>query len=156
MQIITRQVKDKPLTVTIEYPEYNGSVAALVRKISSADIGFSAGMDGRQIKIGLPEVYYIESVERKLFIYTAKDVYRLDSTMSEVEAMAADTDLVRYFAITGIVMLFGFIVGWFYPGNFWMAFIYVGVVLVLAFFIDSFKVKKDIAFIKTKIAGRSV
>ena len=64
--------------------------------------------------------------------------------------------VVRYFAITGIVMLFGFIVGWFYPGNFWMAFIYVGVVLVLAFFIDSFKVKKDIAFINTKIAGRSV
>ena len=95
MQIITRQVKDKPLTVTIEYPEYNGSVAALVRKISSVDVGFSAGMDGRQIKIGLPEVYYIENVERKLFIYTAKDVYRLDSTMSEVEAMATDTDLVR-------------------------------------------------------------
>ena len=63
--------------------------------------------------------------------------------------------VVKYFAITGIVMLFGFIVGWFYPNNFWMAFIYVGVVLILSYFIESFKVKKDIAYINAKIAGRS-
>ena len=65
------------------------------------------------------------------------------------------TYIIKYFAITGIVMLYGFIVGWFYPSNFWMAFIYVGVVLVLAYFIDSFKVKKDIKYINSKIADRS-
>ena len=63
--------------------------------------------------------------------------------------------IIKYFAITGIVMLYGFIVGWFYPSNFWMAFIYVGVVLVLAYFIDSFIVKKDIKYINSKIADRS-
>ncbi|MCR5509321.1 MAG: hypothetical protein K6F34_11635 [Lachnospiraceae bacterium] len=62
--------------------------------------------------------------------------------------------IVKYFVITGIVMLFGFIVGWFYPGNFWMAFIYVGVVIVLAYLIDSIKVKKDIAYINARITGR--
>ena len=95
MEIITRQVKEKPLTVTIEYPEYNESVSALVRKISSMDVNFSASIDERQVKIGLSEVYYIENVERKLFIYTIKEVYRLDSSMAEVETMTADTDLVR-------------------------------------------------------------
>ncbi|MBO6090067.1 MAG: LytTR family transcriptional regulator DNA-binding domain-containing protein [Lachnospiraceae bacterium] len=95
MEIITRQVKEKPLTVTIEYPEYNESVSTLVRKISSMDVIFSASIDERQVKIGLSEVYYIENVERKLFIYTIKEVYRLDSSMAEVEAMTADTDLVR-------------------------------------------------------------
>ncbi len=95
MQIITRQVKDKPLTVIIEYPEKNDSVSALVRKIRSLDIGFKAAMDGRQVRIGLGDVYYIENVDRKLFIYTAKEMYRLDSSMAEVESMAADTELVR-------------------------------------------------------------
>ena len=95
MQIITRQVKDKPLTVTIEYPEYNESVTALVRKISSMDIGFTASTDGSRIRVSLSDVYYIENVERKLFIYTTEEVYRLDLSMSEVEAMTADTDLVR-------------------------------------------------------------
>ena len=95
MQIITRQIKEKPLTVIIEYPEYNDSVSNIVKKIKSLDVEFSANLDGRQVKIGLSDVYYIENVERKLFIYTAKEVYRLDATMSEIDAMAIDTDLVR-------------------------------------------------------------
>ena len=95
MEIITRQVKEKPLTVIIEYPEYNEFVTSLVRKISSMDIDFSAGIDGRQVKIGLSEVYYIENVDRKLFLYTAKEVYRLDTSMADVNAMTIDTDLVR-------------------------------------------------------------
>ncbi|MBO4908633.1 MAG: LytTR family transcriptional regulator DNA-binding domain-containing protein [Lachnospiraceae bacterium] len=67
----------------------------LIRKIRSIDVGFNAVMDGRQVKIGLPEVYYIENVERKIFIYTSKDVYRLDSSMSDLENMMPDTGLVR-------------------------------------------------------------
>ena len=59
------------------------------------DVGFSASIDGRKVKIGLSEVYYIENVERKLFIYTTKEVYRLDTSMAEIEAMTKDTDLVR-------------------------------------------------------------
>ncbi len=59
--------------------------------------------------------------------------------------------IVKYFVFSGIVMLFGFIVGWFYPSNFWMAFIYVGVVLVLAFAIDAFAVKRDIGYINEHI-----
>ncbi len=95
MQIITRQVKDKPLKVIIEYPEYNESVKTLVHKISSMEMSFSAGIDGSKVKIGLSEVYYIENVERKLFIYTEKEVYRLDYSMPEIEAMTLDTGLVR-------------------------------------------------------------
>lgn len=63
--------------------------------------------------------------------------------------------IIKYFVFSGIVMLFGFIVGWFFPSNFWMAFIYVGIVLALAYSIDSFRVKKDIAFINTRIADRA-
>ena len=95
MQIITRQVKDRPLTVIIEYPDQSDSVTALVRKIKSFEIQFSARDDERHMKIGLMDVYYIENVERKLFIYTDKDVYRLDSSMSEIEEMTSGTDLVR-------------------------------------------------------------
>ena len=62
--------------------------------------------------------------------------------------------LVKYVAATCVVMLFGFMVGWFYRSNFWMAFIYVGIVLVLAFFIDAFKTKKDIEFINARIKDK--
>ena len=95
MRIVTRQVEGQPLTVIIEYPEYNESTARLIQKINSLDLRFSAYDDGKQIKIELSDVYYIENVERKLFIYTKKDVYRYDSTMPQLESVTEDTQLVR-------------------------------------------------------------
>ena len=62
--------------------------------------------------------------------------------------------VVKYVLASGIVMLFGFLVGWFYKSNFWMAFLYVGIVLVLAYFIDAIKTKKDIEFINSQIKGK--
>ncbi len=59
--------------------------------------------------------------------------------------------IVKYFIFTAIVMLLGFIAGWFYPSNFWMAFIYVGVVFVLAYAIDAFQVHRDIKYINDHI-----
>ncbi len=59
--------------------------------------------------------------------------------------------IIKYFVFTGVVMLYGFIAGWFFPSNFWMAFIYVGIVLTLSFAIDAFKVKRDIAYINEHI-----
>ncbi len=59
--------------------------------------------------------------------------------------------IIKYFVFSGIVMLFGFIAGWFFPSNFWMAFIYVGIVLILAYAVDAFKVNRDIDYINEHI-----
>ena len=63
--------------------------------------------------------------------------------------------IIKFFVISAIVMLFGFIVGWFFPSNFWMVFIYVGVVLVMGYLLDSFKIKKDIDFINEHIKNKT-
>lgn len=44
----------------------------------------------------------------------------------------------------------------FIPSNFWMAFIYVGVVLVLAFAIDAFTVQRDISYINEHIRKKDL
>ncbi len=62
--------------------------------------------------------------------------------------------VVKYIVATAVVMLFGFIAGWFYRSNFWMAFIYVGIVLVLAYFIDAFKTRRDIDYINSRIKSK--
>lgn len=95
MQIVTRQVEGKPLTVTIEYPEYTEPVKGLIKKIRSLDVSFSAFSDDRQMRIALPDVYYLENVDRKVFLYTRDDVFRLDASMTELEGIAEDTELVR-------------------------------------------------------------
>ncbi len=79
-----------------------------------------------------------------------------DHMFDEYSTLSPVTEyIVRYFAITFIVMLFGFIAGWFYRSNFWMAFIYVGAVHVLSYLIDAFRIKRDIEYINTRISGRT-
>ena len=95
MQIVTRQTEGKPLTVTIEYPEYTESVRGLIKRIKSLDLSFSAFTDERQVRIALSDVYYLENVERKVFLYTKGDVFRLDASMAEIDKITEDSDLVR-------------------------------------------------------------
>ena len=63
--------------------------------------------------------------------------------------------ILKYVVVTAIVMLFGFIVGWFFASNFWMAFIYVGIVFIAAYLLDAIKIKKDIEFINSRIKERT-
>ena len=95
MEIIKRQAPDKPLTVTIEDPEYTESVKGLIRKIESLDVSFSVTAEDRQMRIARSDVYYLEIVDRKAFLYTEKDVFRLDASMQEILNLTVDSDLVR-------------------------------------------------------------
>lgn len=95
MEIITRQAPDKPLTVTIEYPEYTESVKGLIKGIERLDVSFSVTSEDRQMRISRSDVYYLEIVDRKAFLYTEKDVFRLNASMQEILSITADSDLVR-------------------------------------------------------------
>lgn len=95
MRIEKRQVKGQPLTVIIEYPEWNESVDNLIKKIGRMDISFVGKTEDREVSISISDIYYIENVERKLFLYTKDEVFRLDGTMPEIESRIYDTGLVR-------------------------------------------------------------
>lgn len=95
MRIISRQVENQPLTVIIEYPEYDRNAYGLIQRIKNLDIQFVGYDEDKQIKIDLFDIYYIENVERKLFIYTKEAVYRHDSSMPKLEEAALNTSLVR-------------------------------------------------------------
>lgn len=95
MRVEQRQVKDQPLTVIVEYPEYDRSVDNLINKIKSMSISFTGKSDGKTVSIDISDIYYIENVERKIFLYSKKDVFRYDGTMSDIENAINYTDLVR-------------------------------------------------------------
>lgn len=61
---------------------------------------------------------------------------------------------IKYILVTCLVLLFGFIAGWFYRSNFWMAFIYVAIIFTVAYFLDMFVTQKDVAYINEKIKER--
>ena len=95
MRVEQRQVKDQPLTVIIEYPEYDQTVERLVNKIRNLSISFTGKADGKTFSIDISDIYYIENVERKIFLYSKKDVYRFDGNMTDIDSAITDTDLVR-------------------------------------------------------------
>ena len=95
MRIEKRQVNDQPLTVIVCYPEWNQSVEGLINKISKLDITFTGKSETGSVNIGIGDIYYIENVERKLFLYTKSEVYRYDGSMNETEEMLSDTEFVR-------------------------------------------------------------
>ena len=59
------------------------------------DLSFVGRSDDRSVRIGISDIYYIENVERKLFLYTGDEVFRLDGTMPDIERRISDTGLVR-------------------------------------------------------------
>lgn len=95
MRIEKRLVEDKPLTVIIEYPKWSDAVDSLARKIEMMDISFVGRVDEKSVSISISDIYYIENVERKLFLYTRDNVFRFDGSMSDIEKKIMDTGLVR-------------------------------------------------------------
>ena len=95
MRVEQRQVKDQPLTVIVEYPEYDKSVDNLINKIKNMSISFTGKSDGKTVSIDISDIYYIENVERKIFLYSKKDVYRYDGSMADIDSSISETDLVR-------------------------------------------------------------
>jgi DNA-binding LytR/AlgR family response regulator len=95
MRVEQRQVKDQPLTVVVEYPEYDQSVERLVKKIRNMELSFTGKTDGKTVSIDASAIYYIENVDRKIFLYSKADVYRFDGTMADIDSAITDTDLVR-------------------------------------------------------------
>ena len=95
MRVEQRQVKDQPLTVIVEYPEYDKSVDNLINKIKNMSINFTGKSDGKTVSIDISDIYYIENVERKIFLYSRKDVYRYDGSMADIDSSIGETDLVR-------------------------------------------------------------
>ena len=95
MRIEQRQVKDQPLTVIIEYPELDQKVENLIRKIRNINITFTGKTDGGSFSVDISDIFYIENVDRKVFLYTKEDIYRYDGSMTSVEEAVKDTELVR-------------------------------------------------------------
>lgn len=95
MRVEQRQVKDQPLTVIVEYPEYDKSVDNLITKIKNMSISFTGKSDGKTVSIDISDIYYIENVERKIFLYSKKDIYRYDGSMADIDSSISETDLVR-------------------------------------------------------------
>ena len=85
MKLILKEKPGMELTVTIEYPEQNGQVTRIVQKIRSEQKTLIGSENGREYKMLMPEIFYIESVDKRTFIYTKDMVFRSEKRLYQLE-----------------------------------------------------------------------
>ncbi len=86
MDIEIEQVgKDKNELVLIRCHAVTDEVREIASFVRSRQGSLSGGKDGRQYEIALPDIYYIESVDGKTFLYTKDQVYETAYRIYELE-----------------------------------------------------------------------
>ena len=77
MDIKLIEDKNSTLEVQIKYPIMNAQVKNLIHRIKSIQLKICAtDDDGNETMINIYDIFYIESIERKTFIYTRDKIFR--------------------------------------------------------------------------------
>lgn len=62
--------------------------------------------------------------------------------------------LMEYVSVSVFVFLYGYFVQWFFKANWWMAFVYVAIIYIPAYFLDMAVVNRDIVYINAQLERR--
>ena len=86
------------ITITIEYREKDEQINKLidfVEHLDEVEHSLVASAGGKIYNININDILYVESVDRKTFCYTAKEVYELGSKLYEIEERYKQFDFIR-------------------------------------------------------------
>ncbi len=81
--------------VTIEYKELSANVKRVSNYVRSVDKVISCKKENEEYSVPINEIYYMESVDKKGFIYTGTDVYQTSHRLLELEKMLSGAGFVR-------------------------------------------------------------
>lgn len=96
MRLIMHEQQDleKP-EVTISYREINDSVKRVADFVRQVDQTICCRKDNEEYFVPVRDIYYVESVDKKTFIYCEKDVFRSSCKLYELEEMLSGAGFVR-------------------------------------------------------------
>lgn len=86
---LEENLTQEDIEVLIKYARMNHTVNRLVSLIKSVDSTVKCNSDQRELWVNVSDIYYIESVDKKTFVYCDNSVYgteyRLYQLMDELE-----------------------------------------------------------------------
>lgn len=96
MRLIMHEQQDleKP-EVTISYREINDSVKRVADFVRQVDQTICCRKDNEEYLVPARDIYYVESVDKKAFVYCEKDVFRSSYKLYELEEMLSGAGFVR-------------------------------------------------------------
>ncbi len=96
MELRVRQVpKEEPEVLEIRYHKMTDGLSEIISFVRSRSGHISADKEGRQVEISVIDIFYAESVDNRLFIYTADDSYELRLKLYELEERLKDKRFLR-------------------------------------------------------------
>jgi len=81
--------------VTIAYRELTASVKRVSDFVRSVDQTILCRKDNEEYTIPVSDIYYVESVDKKTFVYCEKDVFQSNLRLYEMENMLTHACFVR-------------------------------------------------------------
>lgn len=79
MEILEKQDSTcSDVEVTIKYKQKDELVRRIITFLESADMQIRCERDGIQRQVNVSDIYYIESVDKKSFLYLEKQVYHTE------------------------------------------------------------------------------
>lgn len=92
---ITRIDRDKPELLEIHCHAISDEVREIVAFVKSRQGQLTGTADERQYEIAVSDIFYIESVDNKAFIYTKSKVYETRQKLYELEEMLKEKHFLR-------------------------------------------------------------
>lgn len=81
--------------ITINCPQIDNELERLIKQINQLHITLTGTKDGRTYSLLVDNVYYIESIDNRSFLYNEKDIYESDLKLYEIEKLLASTHFIR-------------------------------------------------------------
>ena len=95
MKVTVKNDNESGTLVEIHCREVTGEIERLKRYISRFDECITGSSDGQTHNITLSEILYIESVDKKTFLYTSGHVYSTDKRLYELEGLLDEKTFFR-------------------------------------------------------------
>ncbi len=92
---IYKITEEKPEQVQIHCHEITEEVREIVSFVKSRQGQLTGIQEGNQYEIPMPDIFYIEAVDNKVFLYTRQQVYETKQKLYELEEILTEKHFLR-------------------------------------------------------------
>lgn len=90
-----RDLSCEDIEITIKYSQKDKRLTRIIDYLQSYDSQIKCSVDDTEQMINISDVYYIESVDKKTFVYLEKEVYHIDLRLYQLKEKLQNFGFVR-------------------------------------------------------------
>ena len=92
---LLRIAKGQPEQIEIRCHEITEEVREIVAFVKTRQGQLTGVQEGKQYEVPMPDIFYIEAVDNKVFLYTQKQVYETKQKLYELEELLREKYFLR-------------------------------------------------------------